>query len=399
MKQMERNRGDDRSLTEAETVLRKYFASSVLDVSGVDFRQMADHAMHREDHVVSLPSARVRPGRSLVRVLLWRCGGAAAACALAFGLARMAFYFAPNWEQEAYAAIASVPGAQYVVRPSDTKMLELTKQSQIQPMDVSAEDKGISVHVVGAYADGLRTVLFMRVDADRVQMDGTGSLVPGHGVVLADQFGQRYILRGMTWNLDTHAGNLEFDGVAPWKLALGVRFTLHIPSVEWAPEPVSDSGATSSNFQDVSGSWNLNWVQTSIGSTRSISLDSTAAFNGVEIRLTRVTLSPSATQFALTASGDLQASPPASPSGTGLGEEESSAGTKPPEGSAFYVERATTGERIPLATWWGSMSYGREVTWQLVTSPVTQPGKYVLVITRFNGQEGRWELPFTIPSG
>ncbi|WP_188881610.1 DUF4179 domain-containing protein [Alicyclobacillus cellulosilyticus] len=323
----------------------------------------------------------------------------AAACAIAFGLVRTAFYFAPNWEQEAYAAIKSVPGAQYVVRPSDAKMLALAKRGQIQPMDVSAEDQGISVHVVGAYADGLRTVLFLRIDADRAQMDGSGSLVPGPGVVLTDQFGQRYIERGMTWNLDTHAGNLEFDGVAPWKLALGVRFTLHIPVLERAPEAVSNAGATSSDFQDVGGSWNLNWVQTSIGSTRSISLDSTAASNGVEIRLTRVTLSPSAMQFTLTASGDFQASPPASPSGTGLGEGKSSAGTGPSEERAFYLERATTGERLPLATWWGSMSYGREVTWQLVTSPVTQPGKYVLVITRFNGQEGRWELPFTIPSG
>jgi hypothetical protein len=393
MNRFGRKLGDNRSLVEAETALRRYFASSALHVSGVDFRRMAHIAMNREDHGVNF--ARVRLDRSSARVLLWRCGGVAVAGALVFGLARMAFYFAPDWEQEVYAAIGSVPGAQYVVRPSDAKMLELAKQGQIQPVDVAARDQGISVHAVGAYADGLRTVLFLRVDADRPQMHGTGSFVPGHGVVLTDQFGQRYMLRGMTWDIGAHAGNLQFDGVAPWKLALGVRFELHIPSVMWAPEPASGSGAPSSAFQDVSGSWNLNWVQTLMGGTRTIPLDSTATSNGVQIRLTRVTLSPSAVQFTLTAAGDLQASP----SGTGLRGKSSDTGTRLLSGDAIYVKRAATGERIPLATWSGSLTYGREVTWQVVTPPIIQPGKYVLVITRFNGLEGRWEMPFTIPSG
>lgn len=373
------------SLDEVETVLRAYFAASAPDVSGTDLRSMAETAMRSQLHPTDSTSSKKRISKR--SPLLW-AGYAIAACAFVLALARVTFYLAPNWEQAAYAAIGSLPASRFVIDPTDAGMLELAERGQVQAMDVSARDQGISVQVLGAYADSIRTVLFLRVRGPQAGAGDAGSWMPMPGLlVLTDQFGHRYSLKSGQWQIGADAGNLQFEGISPWKLALGLRLRLQVPAMQWVPARGTDTG-----LHDIKGSWTLDWVQTSVGSERTVQVDSVATSNGVRIMLTTVRLSPSATEFALTATMDAASAP-----GSSIGD-----GALPGKPLAkdellyLYVERVADGKRFPWLSY-GTTGYGRFVTGKIVTVPLTQPGKYVLVIQGFNGRDGHWELPFAIP--
>jgi hypothetical protein len=185
------------------------------------------------------------------------------------------------------------------------------------------------------------------------------------------------------WDIRENSGHIEFTGIPSWKLALGVRLHLSIQDIQWIP----DSGK---GGHDVQGLWKANWIQASDGRERVIKANTTATSNGIEIRLNTIELSPSATKLTLSSTNAAE---------TALGSStvmERGGTNKRQAREEFYVEQVSTGKLYHMLSA-ETMSYGSNVNGQIVTTPLSKPGEYKLVIKRFNGIDGTWELPFTIP--
>ena len=209
-------------------------------------------------------------------------------------------------------------------------------------------------------------------------------------MTLTDQFGHHYSLQSSIWNIDDGEGTLQFTGIPDWRAALGVHLQLNIQGLQW----VTRSG----NGPLVQGLWKASWTQAAAGAAVTLVPNSKADSNGVQITLNSVVLSPSATQLRVSSlNARATGGGSDSSSGTAPGSASSGAGspTKPAVANQFYVEQVATGERFPMLSG-GAMSFGPLVSEQIVMQPLTKPGAYKLVVTRFNGRAGVWELPFTI---
>ena len=175
------------SVKSVEARLRRHYAASSAELSaelprspvGVDFRAMAKRAIASENahppFESSNPLQQVadmgwaghtnqrRQWRYGVR-LGTQVGYAVAGLLMAFGLLRVSFYFAPNWQQSAYAAVKSLLPFATAIAPQDAGLRQLAAQGKIETMDISTKSHGIVLQVVGSYADSVRSTLFLRAE-------------------------------------------------------------------------------------------------------------------------------------------------------------------------------------------------------------------------------------------
>src|ERR1700682_3183610 len=147
-----------RSIEEVETRLRSLPAS-------VELRPTDDRAL-AEIHPWPRPDSRRH-----VRHVAFRAAGGVAAAVIAILLINVvAAYFAPKYE---------LALADSNVGPISQRLLSAfgLKADDVTVVGDSATSAGHTLKLVGAYADGLRTVLFVTVDGG-----GTSSNAERHGV-------------------------------------------------------------------------------------------------------------------------------------------------------------------------------------------------------------------------
>lgn len=166
-----------------------------------------------------------------------RVSGAAAVIVVAILLVNiLAAYFAPKYQR----ALADSG-----VGPISQRFLSAVglRSGDVTVVGDSATSAGHTLKLVGAYADGLRTVIFVSVDGKGV----TGNPKeygrnPGEWGVsfdlatLTDQFGHSYGGQGVVGPTD-----LQFQPLAWPASEVGGRLTLHITGI-WAPWKIAAQG-------------------------------------------------------------------------------------------------------------------------------------------------------------
>ncbi|SFU58902.1 DUF4179 domain-containing protein [Alicyclobacillus macrosporangiidus] len=347
----------DARIAEVEEAVRRYFADTAPQVAA-DVPEMVREAVRSS-------AAGRQAGEP--RAIRWFRRGVVglAACAAIVAGARGALYYAPNWAETVYAAVDGIPGAQWLILPQDRGLARLAREGGIQTLDVSATDNGLTVHLSGAYVDSARMVLFLRIDSALWHPDSSR-------VVVTDQFGHVYRVSSGTWDTDTGAGELTFDGVPAWKLALGLRLTLRIDGMEW----LSVDG---SQQKQRSGHWGFTWVQNPSGSERTVTVNRSASDGGVTLRLDTILLTPGSAEFRLSGVRSVP-----------TGEDVVARNDDRPE-----LVCVDTGERYPMLSA-GTVSQGRTVEMKVMTAPL-QPGhRYELIVHRVGEVPGTWVFPFTL---
>lgn len=181
------------------------------------------------------PGAKARPP---ARSRLIKVSAAAAAAVVAILVVNIAAaYYAPKYQR----AVADTPG----LGPISQRLLSAVglKGSDVAVVGDSASSAGHTLKLVGAYADGLRTVLFVSIDGKGVTGDPKQyGRNPGEWGVsfdlatLTDQFGRSYVVQGVVGPTD-----LQYEPLAWPASDVGARLTLHITGV-WAIWKVAEAG-------------------------------------------------------------------------------------------------------------------------------------------------------------
>jgi hypothetical protein len=163
--------------------------------------------------------------------------GAAAVIVVAIILINvLAAYFAPKY-QRALADSGVGPISERLLSGVGLKSGDLTVVGD------SATSAGHTLNLVGAYADGLRSVLFVTIDGKGVAGNPKQyGMHPGEwginydGVTLTDQFGHSYGGVGLGGPTD-----LQFQPLAWPASEVGGRLTLHITGI-WAMWRIAEQG-------------------------------------------------------------------------------------------------------------------------------------------------------------
>jgi hypothetical protein len=214
-----------RSIEEVETRLRSLPASVQL--------RPADDRTLAEIHPWPRPDSRRRVRHAAFRV----AGGVAAAVIAILLINVVAAYFAPKYE---------LALADSSVGPISQRLLSAfgLKAGDVTLVGDSATSAGHTLKLVGAYADGLRTVLFVTIDGGGISGNPKGyGLQPGEWGInyddmsLTDQFGRSYGGVGLGGPTD-----LQYQPLAWPASDVGGRLTLHITGI-WAMWKALDQGA------------------------------------------------------------------------------------------------------------------------------------------------------------
>ena len=231
-----------KSTEEVESRLRSFSSSATL--------RPADEQAVAEIHLSPRESSRPRTTQRALRV-----SAAAAAIVLAILLVNvLAAYYAPKY-QRALADSGVGPISQRLLSGVGLKTGDVTVVGD------SATSAGHTLKLVGAYADGLRTVLFVSVDGKGV----TGNPKeygknPGEWGIsfdlatLTDQFGHSYGGQGVVGPTD-----LQFQPLAWPASDVGSRLTLHITGI-WAIWKIAEEGpnkAIDTEALTTHGDWSL----------------------------------------------------------------------------------------------------------------------------------------------
>lgn len=157
---------------------------------------------------------------------------------------------------------------------------------RITVLDDTTSASGITLQLVGGYADGTRTLILLRT---------TPAAYPSGGAspaVLRDQFGQSYNLRSAGGNIETGETVLQFEPLRWPASAVGARFTLAVSHMLLG-------GRT-----DVSGNWA---VHGTIALDEAVELKTPAPIDvgGIHFDFTRARVLPTVIAIDFRASGDI----------------------------------------------------------------------------------------------
>lgn len=160
----------------------------------------------------SATAATRRPVRLALAIPV---AGLAVAATVAVGA-----YFAPRFDQ----AVADAPviGGPAGALLRDAGLLQVS--SRVAMFTEAAASSGYQVKLLAGYADPTRTVLLLQVGPPSASLL---SSAPGT-VVLSDQFGQRYQLRGGVADASRGVEALQFEPIGRLASAVGARLTLQI---------------------------------------------------------------------------------------------------------------------------------------------------------------------------
>jgi hypothetical protein len=320
--------------TEAmETALKRYYQAIAVPEAPTD-RWL--NAIRREGADRPHPRWPIRVAAVVGVVLL-----------LAAGL-RMA----PRVAGIVYAMTRGTVLARIVAWAADPGLLKVAQDGGIPPLNVVTRGRGATIRVVGAYADPVRTVIVLKT---------RGGMPDLLGMTLTDQFGQALTPEGMAWRRGQ--GVIDFPALPAWVFWPGVRLTLTVEDLVRLPA-----------WRTRPGPWQLTWVQASPGVGATVAVGATSRSHGLTVRLTHVTLAPSATALAFVVTDGRPGRAPA-----------------PGKGTTPVVLRRVGGPVMPWLTFAGGDGH-----WELTTVPLT-PGRYVLRVNRLGDAAGPWVFRFTVP--
>ena len=278
------------------------------------------------------------------------------------GLAGVVLHWAPRADALAWAATRNTPLLNRLAENLDLPGLSALVDSQkVIPLDVTDHHNGVTVRVVGAYADSAQTLVFLRTTR--------GMAISPQQITLRDQFGDSLYPNTTAWNDRSHEGYVDFSALPSWVWAPGVRLTLTIQSMGTATNPLNNM---------YSGPWQLRWIQAPPGASRTVSVHSRTHAHGITFSLNRILLAPSAGVLHVSSSTPLNTAPAIAREAKG----------REPQ---FTITHSGTGETIPILSASGG---GTQMT--LMSYPLS-PGHYVLRVSWWNQKNGPWELPFTVP--
>ncbi len=208
------------------------------------------------------PGARATDRRLLPRL--------AAAAALAVLAIAAASYFAPRFSQ----ALADAPVVGTATGPLLRSVGLAGIAGRVTALSDSATSSGYRVTVLGGYADGIRTIIVLRVEpAGRNLYEGTS---------LTDQFGRRLELRGAATNSLTGEEVLEFDSITGPAAILGARLTLHASAL-----------AVPGGGDRLAGDWQLH-ATIALDESRTLDRPAAGRIGAMTCTFTALTASPTA---------------------------------------------------------------------------------------------------------
>lgn len=359
--------GSDPTEVEMDARLRNYFQKEISHYP--DFAKMAEQAMAEGD---AMPATSVRAHtktkswhQPVIRMFL-----TAAALVFVFGMLKLSFYTIPRWQAFAYAAVQAIPFADHLISEQDVGLLREAEKGNIQARQLTATVDRFRIDILGTYADSNRTVVFFQLYPPEVKPYAEkGSWMP-ENIRLVDQFGiSRDKSYSVSLDTNTYKGNIEFSAVPGWLRTLGVRFQLEIGALNWT----SDKADFSTNK---TGPWTMEWVQEWRDAEKTIHPGATVSNEEVEIKLNKVTLTPSSTKLDYTAQFKKSVAH---------------------ENLEMYLEKASDGTRYPfLSSGFRTSGFTKAGTGDILFPPLEGAGDYRFVIERTDGVEGKWVLPFTI---
>jgi hypothetical protein len=257
---------------------------------------------------------------------------------------------APRAQAVAWAATQGTPLQQIVAWIADPGLQPLAATGQLPAMDLTARHDGETVQVLGAYADTVRTVVFLQT---------TGGIPDLQGVTLQDQFGHQLVVNSLAWH--QHQGVLEFSALPAWVWTPGVRLTLRIPAL-----------TTPAGQVLAQGPWQFTWDQPAPTVNPPVSVNVSDTRGGVTFTLDAYSRAPSATALTLSVAGARVAPPTVH------------------KGAAEIVVQHVGGDTVPLLSVAGGLQH-----LTILTAPLPR-GRYILRITTWAQATGPWLLPFTV---
>ncbi|MDA8195218.1 MAG: DUF4179 domain-containing protein [Thermaerobacter sp.] len=305
------------------------------------------------------PNPVVRPSRHR-----WRAPAIVAASVL--GLATgAAMHWAPRTDAWVWAATHDIPILQGIARQLGVPgVSSLVASGNVMPLNLADRQSGVTVKILGSYADAVQTLLFLQTTHGSPTLDQ---------ITLEDQLGHRLQPEFSAWNSQTHQGFVQFSALPSWVWIPGAQLTLTINGLGSLRHPL---GAI---YQ---GHWQMTWDQAPPAAARTVSPDARAVAHGVTLTLQQYTLAPSAAVFHLSASV---------PWAHNVSKPRKQKTAPQPQ---FIIKRVHgSGAAIPILS---ESLGGAHVT--LMAEPL-QPGRYILTVVEWNHEPGPWTWPFTVSQG
>jgi hypothetical protein len=193
-------------------------------------------------------------------------------------LVAVLLHWAPRVEALALAGTRNAPLLNQLAESLNIPgMGTLVGTQKVMPLAVTDRHDGVTVQVVGAYADAAETLVFLRTTR--------GMAISPQQITLRDQFGNTLYPSTSARNEAAHQGYVGFTGLPFWVWTPGVRLTLSLYDLGTAKNPM---GAV------YRGPWQLTWDLAPPGASRAMVLHAQARVHGVIFALHRVLLAPSA---------------------------------------------------------------------------------------------------------
>jgi hypothetical protein len=352
---------------EMDNRLKSYYQKDVGPYP--DFAKMAEVAMAEGNDELAT-SVKIDSKTSAWYIIPKRTILTAAAIVLMFGLLKFSFYAIPRWQAFAYGAAQSIPFADHLISEQDVGLLQEAEKGNIQTRQLTSEVDRFRIDILGTYADSNRTVVFFQIypPEDKSYAE-KGSWMP-ENIKFVDQFGiSRHKSYSVSLDTNSYKGNIEFPAVPGWLRALGARFHLEIGALNWT----TDKGGYTT---DKVGPWTMEWVQEWQDAKKIIHPGAAVANEEVEIKLKKVTLTPSSTKLDYTALFKKSAAH---------------------ENLEMYIENASDGTRYEfLSSGFRTSGFTRAGTGDILFPPLEGAGEYQFIIKRTDGVNGEWVLPFTV---
>jgi hypothetical protein len=191
-------------------------------------------------------------------------------------------YFAPRFGEAV--ADAPVMGGPAGALLRDAGLLQVS--SRVATFTEAAASSGYQIKLLAGYADPTRTVLLLQVAPSSA---GLLFSAPG-SVVLSDQFGQRYQLRGGVADASRGVEALQFEPVGHLASAVGARLTLHVMELGRLEAPA------------VRGDWTLHAVLL-VEPARSLPVPRPEGLGAVRVAFEDVRVAPGAVEVRLRVAG------------------------------------------------------------------------------------------------
>ena len=226
-------------------------------------------------------AARRSPAPAVGVRLLLRLAAAVALVVLALGATS---YFAPRFGQ----ALADAPVLGSATGPLLRSVGLASLGGRVTAFSSAALSSSHRVELIGGYADGIRTILLLRVEpADRSVL-----LTNGIGVTLTDQFGHRLALKGGAADARTGQEVLEFEPITGPAAPLGARLTLQVTMLTAFGPP----------HDQLRGDWQLH-ATIALDESRALTPSAPGRLGTMTITFTKVTATATALEVRLQVQG------------------------------------------------------------------------------------------------